>query len=158
MARLSPAYRAYHASPAWAAAKERHWRNPLTLKSCVVCGARRGERPLDMHEICYRTIGRGPDHVMVDPHWWAIVPACARPCHRWLITPLSHHRGARWILFGMLAAVALVAGASMLCTAAAVAALLALPRIPEATALCFLLGFPFRVGRWVARLARRFAR
>ena len=70
MARLSPAYYRYHASPEWAAAKACHWRNPLTLKSCVVCGARRGERPLDMHELAYRTIGREDEARSVRrPRW-----------------------------------------------------------------------------------------
>lgn len=158
MARLSPAYRAYHASAAWAEVKARHWANPLTLKSCVVCGARRRDRALDMHELLYRFRGRGQAQVELDPPWWGIVPACARPCHRWLITPLSHHRWIRWVLFAGLAALALFLGAPILWTAGAVALLLALPRIPEATALCALLGLPVRVFRWIGRLARRVLR
>lgn len=154
MTRLSGAYRQYHASPAWAAAKERHWRNPLTLKSCVVCGARRGERPLDHHELLYRTIGRGPNRVMVDPPWWAIVPACAHPCHRWLITPLSHHPAPRLVLFAALAWLTVWAGAPILWTTLAYGALVLLPRIPEATALCFLIGLPVRLVRMVVRWCR----
>lgn len=152
--RLSSAYRAYHASPAWAAAKDRHWNHPLTLKSCVVCGARGGRHSFDHHELLYRFRGRGAAQVELDPPWWGIVPACARPCHRLLITPLSRHRWARWVLFATLAALVLFLGAPTLWTAGAVAFLLALPRIPEATALCFLLGFPVRVVRWLGRLAR----
>ncbi len=101
MARLSPAYRAYHAAPAWAQAKRRHWEHPFTLKSCVVCGARRGGRPLDCHELTYRFRGRGAGQVELDPPWWGIVPACAYPCHRWLITPLSRHRKIRWVVMAL---------------------------------------------------------
>jgi len=155
MARLSPAYHRYHASPAWAAVKARHWEHPLTLKSCVVCGARRGERPLDMHELRYRTIGRGATRVMVDPPWWAVVPACAYPCHRRLITPLSRHPAPRLVLFAALAWLTVRAGAPILWTAVAYGSLVLLPRIPEATALCFLLGLPVRARRAVVRWCRR---
>ncbi|WP_239404517.1 hypothetical protein [Frankia sp. Cj3] len=154
MARLSPEYHRYHASPAWAEAKRRHWEHPLTLKSCVVCGARRGERPLDHHELLYRTAGRGRDRVMLDPPWWGIVPACAYPCHRLLITPLSRAPYVRAALFTVLAAAALWAGAPVLPTAGVTAGALALPRIPEATFLAAVLGLPVRLVRAVGRLAR----
>lgn len=155
MRRLSPAYHAYHASSAWAEAKRRHWRHPLTLKSCVVCGARRGERPLDHHEIVYRTVGKGRDRRMVDPPWWGIVPACAHPCHRWLITPLSRAPYVRGAVIVALAVLVLWLGAPALRTVVVAAGLLALPRIPEATALCFLLGLPARAVRVLLRAVRR---
>ncbi len=152
MAGLSPGYRAFMASPEWRAAKERHWASPWTLKSCVVCGARRGERPLDVHHLRYRSRRDGS---LKTPHRWELVSACAYPCHRLLITPLSHHRWPRWILFAALAAFALWLGTPILWTAVAVGALLALPRIPETTVLCALLGLPVRILRVVVRLCRR---
>lgn len=154
MARLSPEYHRYHASPEWAEAKRRHWRHPLTLKSCVVCGARRGQRPLDHHELLYRTTGRGRGRRMVDPPWWGIVPACAHPCHRWLITPLSRAPFLRGALFVALAVLALLLSAPPLETVLATVAAILLPRVPEATFLCFVLGLPVRVGRWIGRMAR----
>lgn len=148
MARLSPAYRDYMASPRWRAAKERHWASARTLKSCIVCGARRGERPLEMHHLKYRTRGGQ----MQDPRRWELVPACARPCHRWLITPLSRAPYVRGVLFVALAGLAAGAGAPILWTIGVTVALLALPRIPEATALAFLLGlFTLRPTRLAIR-------
>lgn len=154
MVRLSPAYRRYMRSGRWQAAKGRHWASPATWKSCIVCGARRGEKRLDMHHLAYRT--RGGE--MADPRWYELVPACAYPCHRLIITPLSRAPGVRAVLFVALGALALYLGAPILWTVLAVAALLALPRIPEATALAFLLGLPFRLVRAVSRMARGRAR
>lgn len=153
--RLSASYHAYHSSPAWTAVKARHWRHPLTLKSCVVCGARKPERPLDMHELLYRTVKREDGkREMVDPPWWAVVPACAHPCHRLVITPLSRAPGVRAVLLVALGVAAIYLGAPIVWTVLAVAGLLALPRIPEATALAFLLGLPFRLVRMLSRMAR----
>ncbi len=152
MARLSPAYRRYMQSDRWRAAKDAHWRSPFTLKTCVVCGAKRSEKPLDMHHLKYRT---GRDGEMRDPRCYELVPACAYPCHRLLITPLSRHRWARWVLLAAAYWLAVaVLGLSWWVSALVVAALLALPRIPETTAMLFLLGFPVRVLRWVVRALR----
>jgi len=152
MARLSPAYREYMTSGRWRAAKERHWESVGTLKSCIVCGARRGERPLDMHHLAYRTRGGQ----MQDPRRWELVPACAHPCHRWIITPLSRAPYVRGVLFVALAGLAAGAGAPILWTVGVTVALLALPRIPEATALAFLLGLvTLRPARLVIRISTK---
>lgn len=148
---LSPAYREYMNGPRWREAKARHWARRWTVKSCVVCGARRGEKALDMHHLRYKTRGG----VMQDPGRFELVPACARPCHRWLITPLSRHRWARWIILAVLFAGLVWLGAPPLWTAAAVGLLLALPRIPETTMLLFLLGLPVRTVRACVRWGSR---
>lgn len=154
MAGFSPAYRRYMRSGRWRAAKRRHWNSAFTWKSCVVCGARRHERQMDMHHVVYRTRGGQ----MQDPRPWELVPACSYPCHRWIITPLSRTPYVRAVLFVALAALAVYLGAPWLWTAVAVAVAIALPRIPEATFLAFVLGSPVRVLRLVARFAGWLAR
>ncbi|WP_239376272.1 MULTISPECIES: hypothetical protein [unclassified Frankia] len=151
MARFSPAYREYMSGPRWRERKEQHWRSRWTVKSCIVCGARRGERSLDIHHLAYRNRRDGS---MADPRRWELVPACAHPCHRWVITPLSRAPYVRAGLFTVLAVVALWYGAPVVPTAAATVAALALPRIPEATFLAFVLGLPVRLVRAIGRLIR----
>lgn len=106
---------------------------------------------MDHHHLAYR---KRRDGEMADPRWYELVPACAYPCHRWLITPLSRTPFLRGALFVGLAVLALWLDAPPLETAGATAAAILLPRVPEATFLCFALGLPVRVGRWVGRLAR----
>jgi hypothetical protein len=148
---VSPGYRAFLASPEWRMAKARHWASRWTIKSCVVCGARRGERPLDVHHLVYRSRRDGS---LRAPRRWELVSACAYPCHRLLITPLSRAPFLRGAVICASAALSLHLGAPVVPALAVAVALLALPRIPEATALCFLLGLPARLARALARLAR----
>ena len=148
MAGLSPGYRRYMRSARWREAKRRHWESPITLKSCVVCGARRHSR-MDMHHLRYRTRRDGN---LIDPRPWDLVPACSRPCHRWIITPLSRTPFVRAALFLGLGALSVYLGAPLLWVAVAVVIAIALPRIPEATFLAFVLGLPVRLARYASRL------
>lgn len=171
---LTGSYRDYIRSARWAATRAAYWSHPLTVKRCSVCGAPRlhgsWRGHTDTNHLRYRTVRRLDPNTglpvrdergrivrdFLDPHLWELLPACHKPCHMWIVTPLSRHRAVRIVLYQALAATAiLILGAPFVpVEGAAFAACFLLPRGLSAVLLGWLLGLPVRVARWPGRAFR----
>jgi hypothetical protein len=118
---LSPAYRAMIGGPEWAAWRAGWWARHPNAR-CTVCGAPRRLRQwprglrwlgwTDLNHLVYHSVpvvdpatgrpltdpatGRPHMTVALPQHDWEVAPACHRPCHLWIITPVSRWMHNRW--------------------------------------------------------------
>lgn len=164
--RLSAGYRSYIGGPQWAAYRERYWRSPWRYQRCSVCGAPRRRRPAlgwrwmgwtDLNHLRYRSTVHDengqPVRSLANPHPWEVAPACHRPCHMTIITPLSRHGWLRAVVLALVAAVAvLYLGVPFLAANIVGLAILAMPRGYSAAAIGWLVGLPVRVVRTAYRI------
>jgi hypothetical protein len=169
---LSPEYRRMINGPEWAQFRADYWATRRRPRGCTVCGAARRRRPpfgwrwlgyTDLNHLRYRTKvqrdGWGQETtVFARPGRFDVAPACHRPCHMTIITPLSRNPLAR-----LLTAAALTAGYGLpavrltgsvlpgVLVAVWCVAALALPRGYSAVMLGAALGLPVRMVRrcWV---------